>query len=146
MQNNEEMKARIEALEAIVVKQNEENKRLREQLDAVQSTMSNEEFLLKSQAAKAAGEMPTFKVEGKLYCFTAPAFKLNGIKYTASEAVKDVRLLKEMIEKGYGVIKEVGEPESKKDYSAIPMISREQTFFSTPSHSSDSGIQITVVE
>lgn len=93
---DEALKAQVTALESMVIDKDAELEILKAQIEE-----------LKSTPAAAAGGLEIFTQGKKKYQFTAPAFNYEGKKITSAEAIKDKELLKALVEKGAGVIKEV---------------------------------------
>lgn len=93
---DEALKAQVAALESIVIDKDAELETLKAQIEEMKST-----------PAAAAGGLEVFSQGKKKYQFTAPAFFYEGKKITSAEAIKDKELLKALVEKGVGVIKEV---------------------------------------
>lgn len=93
---DEALKAQVAALESIVIDKDAELEKLKAQIEE-----------LKSTPAVAAGGLEVFTQGKKKYQFTAPAFIWESNKINSAEAVKDKELLKTLVEKAAGVIKEV---------------------------------------
>lgn len=92
---DEALKAQVAALESIVIDKDAELEKLKAQIEELKSTPA------------ASGGLEVFTQAKKKYQFTAPAFIYEAQKITSAEAIKDKELLKALVEKGVGVIKEV---------------------------------------
>lgn len=92
---DEALKAQVAALESMVIDKDAELEKLKAQIEELKSTPA------------VAGGLEVFTQSKKKYQFTAPAFIWEGKKITSAEAIKDKELLKALVEKGVGVIKEV---------------------------------------
>ena len=95
-----ELEARIEALEAHISDQQSEIESLREDKTGRSVSVATK---------KERPELPkdTFTVSKKTYQFAAFAFILDGEKILAKDALKDKALLKQLVESGSSVVKEV---------------------------------------
>lgn len=94
----EELKAQVATLESMLIDKDAELEKLKAQVEELKST---------PVSVAAAGGLEVFTQGKKKYQFTAPAFIWEGKKTTSAEAIKDKELLKTLVDKGVGVIKEV---------------------------------------
>lgn len=99
----EDLKIKLEALEADSLAKDEKIKELETKLDAIEAAQPAKE------EKKPAPKLPekTFKVGKDEYRFTAAAFRTEKGKVTAEEALEDKDLLKSLVETKAGVIEKV---------------------------------------
>lgn len=91
--DNEELQAKLAAAIAEKEALLAENAALQEELE--------------SKASAPAPKLPTFTVGKSKYQFTDPTFYLKGVKYKATEAVNDKKVLDKLVQIKAGFIKKV---------------------------------------
>lgn len=92
-----ELTAKVEALEAIVVDKDAEISELSAKVENMSKPVA--------APSKGGSNLPEFTFDKKKYRFTAARFKLDGVVYTAADAVKDKDVLTKLVTIGAGVIK-----------------------------------------
>jgi len=101
----ETLKAKVEALESIVVEKDGEIEALKAALEAKQDAPV-------ISRAVANTDLPSFKIGNKSYKFTVGAFKIRKEKdgklerVTGEEAAKDTELCKLIVKEGYNIFTE----------------------------------------
>ena len=94
----EKLKAQVAALESMLIDKDAELEKLKAQVEELKAI---------PVSVAAAGGLEVFTQGKKSFQFIAPAFIWEGKKITSAEAIKDKELLKTLVHKGVGVIKEV---------------------------------------
>jgi hypothetical protein len=99
----EDLKIKLEALEADSLAKDEKIKELETKLNAIEAVQPVRE------EKKPAPKLPekTFKVGKDEFRFKAAAFRTEKGKITAEEALKDKDLLKNLVESKAGIIEKV---------------------------------------